>query len=295
MPEQQQYEDYIRKEAHSWGEVRPNPANPQLWQDERLFELFFGEEYRRLVRCAVAHGPDVLELGCGEGNLSLALAGEGCRMTGMDLSENRIARATARAAKLGLSNRTNFSVADLNRVTLPRQTYSCVVAHDSLHHILHLDHLFAEVQEALTPGGTFVVLDYCGMGPFRKILAAGLTAVLPTYQPYSAKWQSRKHLKGFLAGEESKRRALDAGDGSALHSESPFEGISQVSLISMLGAKFETVRLKTFLPFWFYLAPKIRLGKRLRPAAGSVFRFLDKGLSALGVRGAYFAFEGRVS
>ncbi len=294
MSQQSRYDDYIRQEARSWGDARPDAANPQIWQDERLFEIFFGEEYRRLIHCAVAHGPDVLELGCGEGGLSLTLVKKGCRVTGLDLSEKRIARAAAKSAELGLSARTTFSVADLNRVELPHQAFSCVVAHDSLHHILHFDHLISEVQKALMPGGTIVVLDYCGMGRLRKILAAGLTALLPTYQPYSAKWQSRKHLGSFLAGEESKRHGLNTGDRSRLHSESPFEGISQVSLIRTLYANFETVRFKTFLPFWFYLAPKIRLGNYLRPVTGRLFRSLDNGFSTLGVRGAYFAFEGRV-
>ena len=294
MPQQQQYEDYLRKEAHSWGKVQPDPATPQLWQDEQLFELFFGEEYRRLVRCAVAHGPDVLELGCGEGSLSLTLAKEGCRVAGLDLSGQRIERAKAKAAELGLSDRAAFSVADLNHVVLPTRAYSCVVAHDALHHILHLDHLFSEVVKALKPGGRIVVLDYCGMGRLRKIMAAGLTALLPTHQSYSSKWRSRKYLRSFLADEESKRLAIRNGDNSRLHSESPFEGISQLSLISRLGTQFEPVRLKTFLPFWFYLAPKLRLGNLLRPKAGRFFWFLDDGLSALGVRGAYFSFEGRV-
>ncbi len=295
VPEQLQYEDHIRREALAWGSVHPDPANPQLWHDEKLFEIFFGEEYRRLVRSAVSHGPDVLELGCGEGALSLAIAKERCRVTGLDLSEKRVECATSQAVQAGLSDRAVFSVADLNHVTLPRQAYSCVVAHDSLHHILQLDHLFSEVRKTLKPGGTFLVMDYCGMGHIRKIMAAGLTALLPTYQPYSAKWRSRKLLRSFLAGEESKRSAINSGEASALHSESPFEGISQESLIRTLPATFETVRLTTFLPFWFYLAPKIRISSRFRPLAGKMFRFLDDGLRTLGVRGAYFSFEGRIS
>lgn len=295
MPEPTHYDRYISREAESWGKVRPDPSHPQLWHDEHLFELFFGEEYRWLVRCAVSHGPDVLELGCGEGNLSLMIANEGCRVTGLDLSSERIGRAVVRAAEAGLSDHASFSVADLNCVTLPKRAYSCVVAHDSLHHILHLDHLFFEVRKSLKPGGTIVVMDYCGIGHIRKIVAAGLTAILPTHQPYSVKWRLRKHLRSFLAGEESKRNAISSGDSSALHSESPFEGVSQLSLIRKLGETFETVHLKTFLPFWFYLAPKVRSGKRLRTAMGRIFRALDNGLSILGVRGAYFTFEGRIS
>lgn len=290
----EQYKHLLRKEALAWGTTRPDPSNPQLWHDDNLFELFFGGEYRWLTTRAIASGPDVLELGCGEGSLSVALAKQGCRVTGIDLSEDRIARARATAGAAGLTDRTAFSVADLNRVTLPVKAYTCVVAHDALHHILDLEHLLSEVRKTLKPGGTFVVMDYCGMGRFRRLMAAGLAAILPTYQPYSLKWRSRKHLGSFLANESAKRQAIADGKSGPLHAESPFEGISQESLIRTLASNFETVRLETFLPFWFYIAPKIRVGKRLRHSAAKMFKSLDDGLRALGVPGAYFVFEGRV-
>lgn len=288
------YEHMLRREALAWGNTRPDPSNPQLWHDDQLFELFFGEEYHWLMTRAVASGPDILELGCGEGHLSLALAKQGCRVTGLDLSGDRIARARATAGAAGLSDRIAFSVADLNRVTLPGKAYTCVVAHDALHHILDLEHLFSEIRKTLKPGGIFVVMDYCGMGLMRKTLAAGLTAILPTYRPYSEKWQLRKHLWSFLANEESKRKALADGGRGVLHSESPFEGISQQSLIRTLPGRFETVRLETFLPFWFYIVPKIRIAKRLRHSTARALKSLDNGLRAIGVPGAYFIFEGHV-
>jgi hypothetical protein len=66
-----------------------------------------------------------------------------------------------------------------------------------------------------------------------------------------------------------------------------------LSLIQKLAAMFESVQLETFLLFWFYLASKVRMAGRLRTVAARIFRALNNGLSTVGIRGAYFTFEGR--
>jgi 2-polyprenyl-3-methyl-5-hydroxy-6-metoxy-1,4-benzoquinol methylase len=288
-----QYEDLLRQEANHWSSVHADPANPQIWHDKELFEIFFGREYAMFVDRAVQHGPHILELGCGEGALAITLARRGLSVTALDLSEARLARARKNAERAGVSDRTEFRAADLNTVELPPNTYSCVVAHDSLHHILSLDRLLARVSKSLTPEGAFLVMDYVGMGTFRKLLAAGLFAVLPTYQPYATKLRLRKRLRGFLASEETRRAALSEADSSLLHPDSPFEEISASSIIEGIENHFSVQQLLSFLPFWFYLAPKIRVPRRVRYAFGRILRSLDNGLRGLGVSGAYIFVDSR--
>jgi 2-polyprenyl-3-methyl-5-hydroxy-6-metoxy-1,4-benzoquinol methylase len=200
--ESTKYNDLIAKESQHWDEVQQDPRNPQIWHDARMFDIFFGKEYRNLVESAVGFGPSILELGCGEGNLSLELASRGLRVTAIDLSPQRIERAETRAKERHFNTPPRFIVGDLNTISLPVAAFDCVVAHDSLHHIALLSRLCDEAKKSLRPGGHFLVMDYIGMGLIRKLLAGFLYAILPTYQSYKTKWGFRKRLSAFLASEE---------------------------------------------------------------------------------------------
>jgi ubiquinone/menaquinone biosynthesis C-methylase UbiE len=217
-------------------------------------------------------------------------------LTAIDISAERIDRARTRAKALNLQIEPNWIVADLNTFPLPKNSFDAVVAHDSLHHILHLDHLCEEVIRALKPGGHFIVMDYVGMGFLRKLLAGFLFALLPTYQPYSVKWSLRKRLPGFLATEKQKRSALSERSPEALHEHSPFEEISQQSIIDEIRKRFEIVEQQLFCPFWFYLAAKIRIPVRWKYPIARFLRSFDDLIVRLHIaRGAYVLIVARNS
>lgn len=294
VPEHQRYPELIAREARHWGEVRPDPANPQLWHDPKLYEIFFGIEYRSFIDRIIARGKNVLELGCGEGKLAMELARRGMKVTAVDLSTERIQRAQEAAIISGLGSQISFKVDDLNTTSLPSETYDCVVAHDALHHILEIDRLCEEVRKSLKPGRSFIVMDFVGMGQVRKVFAALLYAVLPTYQPYRAKWGLRHRLPAFFAGERSKRAALEKGSSSLLHPDSPFEEISQRSMIDAIMKRFTITEQRTFAPFFYYLAPKVRLPLSIRyPITQSLKRADDLLLRLRLSKGAYFFLEAR--
>lgn len=288
MTQSRHYDELIAKESRHWGEVKPDPNNPQIWHDPKLFEIFFGNEYRQFVERVVASGPRILELGCGEGNLTLELASRGMDITAIDLSAERIERAREKAKRLNPTIQPNWLVADLNTFPLPRNGFDCVAAHDSLHHLLQLRYVCDEVAHALKPGGSFIVMDYVGMGFFRKLLAGFLYAILPTYQPYSMKWRLRKRLSGFLATEAQKRKSLEEGTPAALHEDSPFEEISQQSILHEIRNRFEVVESRSFCPFWFYLAAKIRLPGVWKYFIARILRLFDNLIVRLHLaKGAY--------
>lgn len=275
MIEPQQYSELIARESLHWGEVGRDPENPQIWHDPVLFGVFFGKEYNRLIDRAVAKGPRILELGCGEGRLSLELAARGMQVTGIDLSEERIKRASTRAGSAHPVSTPTFLTGDLNTIELQANSYDCVVAHDSLHHILHLARLFDEVEKSLKPGGSFLIMDYVGMGRVRKLLAGALYGILPTYQPYRNKWELRKRLGAFLATEDQKRNDLEHSPSGALHRDSPFEEISQGSIVTEVRRLFRIAEFETYCPFWFYLAAKLRIPAACKPAFARMLRAFD--------------------
>lgn len=290
MIDQQQYRQLLAKEAAHWGAVQPDPRNPQLWHDERLFEIFFGREYRSLLD-SLGRASSILELGCGEGSLALELARRGKRVTGLDLSPERLRRARERALQMPLNPQPTFKVADLNTVSLPRQAFDCVVAHDALHHLYNLDHVLDETNKTLKKRGRLVVMDFIGMKKIRKLLAAALYALLPTVQSYRAKWTFRHRLNAFLATEAEKRSALERGDTGTLHEASPFEEISQESMIRKIKERFMITEFRTFCPFGYYLAPKLRLPRMIKYNVAKLLKEMDDELVCLGVEGAYFYLE----
>lgn len=289
---EERYRALIEREARHWGHGGDDPPEPQLWDDPELFRIALAPAYQHLVELASGHGR-VLELGCGDGDLALEIASRGATVTGLDLSLERIGRATEGALARGLSQRATFQVADLNRAELPPAAYDCVVAHDALHHVLELGHVLDQAHRTLVAGGRLVVSDFIGTGRLERLVWVACYAVLPTVRPYRVKWNLRERLPAFLSSEQERRRSLEEGD-DALHEPSPFEGISQGSIDREIASRFEIVERFTFCPQWYHLVPRLRL-----PAAGrrALLRFarpFDRALHRSGLaRGSYVFINAR--
>lgn len=99
---------------------------------------------------------DVVDLGCGLGNLALAAAAAGCRVTALDASPAAIADLARRAAGQRLALEAH--AADL-RHYVPAGEFDCVV---SIGLLMFLDckialPLLARMREAVRPGGLIAV------------------------------------------------------------------------------------------------------------------------------------------
>jgi SAM-dependent methyltransferase len=293
-PSPDRYDELIARETRHWDATADHdPANPQLWDDPRLFELALARPYRHLIARARVSGGPVLELGCGDGQLACDLGRAGLAVTGIDLSEERVVRARHRARAAGLGSRVRFESGDLNVVPMPRAAYATVVAHDALHHILALEAVLDRARETLVPGGRLIVCDFVGAGMLEKLACAAAVAVLPTRQSYRTKWRLRGRAAALIASERGKRAALEHG-GMELHDASPFEGISQESIAPHIASRFEIVEYFTFCPFWYHVLPKLQMPHVLREGILGAFRRIDEPLNRAGVtRGSYCFIEAR--
>jgi tellurite methyltransferase len=95
---------------------------------------------------------EVLDLGCGLGNLALAAAQAGCKVTALDASPTAIADLARRSAALGLP--VEAVVADLRRYKASRQ-YDSVVAIGLLmfFRCAEARAVLAQIREAVRPRG----------------------------------------------------------------------------------------------------------------------------------------------
>jgi 2-polyprenyl-6-hydroxyphenyl methylase/3-demethylubiquinone-9 3-methyltransferase len=99
-------------------------------------------------------GKSVLDLGCGGGFMSEALARRGALVTGVDPAAAAIAIATQHAASENLPIR--YLAAAGESLPLPEHSMDYVVCVDVLEHISDLGGVLNEVARVLRPGGIFL-------------------------------------------------------------------------------------------------------------------------------------------
>lgn len=97
-----------------------------------------------------------LEIGCGGGDLAVALSQSGrfVEIDATDLSEGAIALAKSKP-EIESGSKLNFFAMDCNNITLQENCYDFIYASQALHHIEGLENLFSQIRKSLVPDGIF--------------------------------------------------------------------------------------------------------------------------------------------
>jgi glycosyltransferase involved in cell wall biosynthesis/2-polyprenyl-3-methyl-5-hydroxy-6-metoxy-1,4-benzoquinol methylase len=103
-----------------------------------------------LGELGTAPDAEILDLGCGEGWVSLFLAEAGYRPTGIDLAPARVDMAIARAARWSVD--ATFEIGDMDQLDLGRQ-FDVVLVYDALHHSARQRTVAERVAQHVRPGG----------------------------------------------------------------------------------------------------------------------------------------------
>jgi trans-aconitate methyltransferase len=148
--------------------------DPREYQERHAYVFQYGEALLDLL--APQRGERILDLGCGAGQLTDAIARAGAEVLGLDASPEMIAQARVNfpALDFRVGDATNFSV---------NEPLDAVFSNAALHWVKNAEAFAACVSRALKPGGRFVA-ELGGHGNIQSVV----TAIRDVLGPIELPW-----------------------------------------------------------------------------------------------------------
>jgi demethylmenaquinone methyltransferase/2-methoxy-6-polyprenyl-1,4-benzoquinol methylase len=194
----------------------------------RVMTAGLDRRWRRLTaRAVVRPGDRVLDVCCGTGELAVACAAEGGRVTGLDFSERMLERARRK------SGAVEWVAGDAVALPFGVEEFDAATVGFGVRNLPELERGLAELRRVLRPGGRLAILEITRprglLAPFYRlwfdVLVPALGKVLPggsayTYLPASVRrFPGPEELAALIeaAGFQGVRYRLLAGGIIALH------------------------------------------------------------------------------
>ena len=176
--------DALQRTSDHWDDwQRSRPAEQNLYADwgdhptvfRAVMRHTFGHEDDNFFSFLKTHYPacaqgHALSLCCGDGAFEEQLLGQGVfgRITGLELSAERIAHGRARLAQsAGLAPALDFLQQDVNSGAFGERCFDVVLAKAALHHIQDLEAAMDGILRCLKPDGLLVTIDFFGPSRFQ--------------------------------------------------------------------------------------------------------------------------------
>jgi SAM-dependent methyltransferase len=190
----------------------PPPATRSLadrtWDAEREFRGPAPEPMASFVRELAPAGP-VLDLGCGDGRLSVELrAGE---LTAADVSLVALKRARKR-----LPEATMVLLDPGRRLPFEDETFELILCADTIEEVQDVAHLVADVKRVLAPGGMLALTTRShGRRTGLRVLRRGFGPVFDPRAP-ALRYLTRRSLGDLLDLAGFQSITIGRGDGRLL-------------------------------------------------------------------------------
>jgi SAM-dependent methyltransferase len=148
-------------------------------------------------------GDLVLEIGCGSGQLTRDLLAAGLEVVAVEPGAQLLSLA---AGHLDGAGEVTFVNSRFEDAELPSRRFRAVFAASSFHWI-DPGVSWAKVADVLVPGGTFALLQHCGLQERRSLddQEALLSALARIAPEIAALWPTYRDLPSLLAGVEERR------------------------------------------------------------------------------------------
>lgn len=111
-----------------------------------------------LETVSVSPEDEALDVACGPGIISCALASTAHQVTGIDFVPAMIEEAKKRQSEKKLTN-LQWELGDAEHLPFEEESFSLVVTRYSFHHLLHPERVLSEMKRVCRPGGRIAVAD----------------------------------------------------------------------------------------------------------------------------------------
>lgn len=168
---------------------------------DRIRPVYPDELVDRACRVAgIGAGDQVLEIGCGTGQLTRGLLARGLHVTAVEPGANLVS-----LARKNLEG-AEFVNARFEDASLPHEHFRAVFSASALHWV-DPDVGWLKIADALVPGGTLALLSYFGLEEERSNHDQGalLAAIRKVAPDAAGNWPVYRDLDATLAGVEQRR------------------------------------------------------------------------------------------
>ncbi len=183
-----------------------------------------------------------LSLGCGFGGFERSgiEIGIAKRFHANDLSEGAVLKARAAAEQVGLTDKIEYSVLNLDACELPTKTYDAIFALSAVHHVFELEKLFRECRKALKPGGLLFLDEYIGPSRFQSSPAVTdiinrLREILPP-----------KYKRSLFTNDGSQIWPFTPSPVEHFEKHDPSEAVRSGEIVSTLKLYFDIVDFRPY-------------------------------------------------
>src|SRR5260370_27662536 len=151
----------------------------------------------------IGSGDQVLEVGCGSGQLTRGLIARGLHVTALEPGKSLIALARQNLEGAG---EVQFVNAQFEDALLPREQFAALFCASAFHWI-DPKVSWQKAADVLVPGGTLALVQYCGLEEPRTKTDqdAALAAIRKIAPDIAANWPAYRDLDATLAGMEQRR------------------------------------------------------------------------------------------
>jgi ubiquinone/menaquinone biosynthesis C-methylase UbiE len=189
-----------------------------------------------LAAANVRSGDDVVDLGCGTGQLSLPLAERGAHVLAVDISSQMIARMVGKARDRSLSGVEGVAM-PIEDFSMPAQSVDLVVTSYALHHLRDPDksRVVSAAYNWLRPGGTLIVADMMfgrgGTRHDRAIIKSKVKAL--ARKGIGGWWRIAKNAYRYLV--RVQERPVSMAAWTQMFARAGFDSITSGSIVAEAG------------------------------------------------------------